>query len=50
MIGANSYEASLMKALGFSADQVMLLLGPDVQRVSAVYKDADDGDRTYLQN
>ncbi len=48
MIGANSYEASLMKALGFSADQVMLLLGPDVQRVSAVYKDADDGDRTYL--
>ncbi len=48
MIGANSYEASLMKALGLSTDKVMLLLGPDLQTVSAAYKNEANGDRTYL--
>ncbi len=39
MIGANSYEASLMKALGFGTEAVMQLLGPDSETVSAVYVD-----------
>ena len=48
MIGASSYEASLMKALGFSADKVMLQLGPDLETVGPVYEDLAPGDSTRL--
>lgn len=48
MIGANSYEASLMKAVGLSTEEVMLLLGQDRQTVGALYEDDANGDKTRM--
>lgn len=39
IVGANSFEASLMKAAGISAQQVIDLIGDDIAKIRGVYQE-----------